>query len=117
MDAGCDDFIPKPVRAEDLLEKVGVHLDLEWIYETETGADLQPKPEERPLVAPPPEKILPLYEFAQKGHIVPIREQIDRIERLGDPFIPFVTELRRLAKGFHMKQMCAFLELYLGETE
>ena len=31
--AGCDDFIPKPVRAEHLLEQLGVHLGLEWVYD------------------------------------------------------------------------------------
>ena len=31
--AGCDDFIPKPVRAEHLLEQLRVHLALEWVYD------------------------------------------------------------------------------------
>ncbi|HEY9847414.1 MAG TPA: ATP-binding protein, partial [Candidatus Caenarcaniphilales bacterium] len=31
--AGCDGFIPKPVREAELLEKLRVHLELEWIYE------------------------------------------------------------------------------------
>ena len=31
--AGCDDFIPKPVWAEYLLEQLRVHLGLEWVYD------------------------------------------------------------------------------------
>ncbi|AFZ18018.1 hybrid sensor histidine kinase/response regulator [Allocoleopsis franciscana] len=31
-EAGCDDFIPKPVQAKHLLERLGVHLGLEWVY-------------------------------------------------------------------------------------
>ena len=31
--AGCDDFIPKPVRAEHLLEQLRVYLGLEWVYD------------------------------------------------------------------------------------
>jgi PAS domain S-box-containing protein len=31
--AGCDDFIPKPVRAEHLLEQLRVHLGLKWVYD------------------------------------------------------------------------------------
>ena len=30
---GCDDFLPKPVREVDLLEKLQLHLGLEWVYE------------------------------------------------------------------------------------
>ncbi|MFB8787886.1 MAG: ATP-binding protein [Potamolinea sp.] len=32
-EAGCDDFIPKPVGVKHLLERLGVHLGLEWVYE------------------------------------------------------------------------------------
>ena len=32
-EAGCDDFIPKPVRAKHLLEQLQVHLGLEWVYD------------------------------------------------------------------------------------
>ncbi len=32
-EAGCDDFIPKPVRAKHLLERLRVHLELEWVYD------------------------------------------------------------------------------------
>jgi signal transduction histidine kinase/CheY-like chemotaxis protein len=32
-EAGCDDFIAKPVEAKPLLERLGVHLGLEWVYE------------------------------------------------------------------------------------
>ncbi len=115
IDAGCNDFIPKPVRAENLLEKVGAHLGLEWIYGAEAETGSPDETEEAPFVAPPPEEVASLFDLAQKGHIVPIREQIDRIERLGEQFVPFAAELRKLAKGFHMKQMCGFLKPYLKE--
>ena len=46
-----------------------------------------------------------------------IRQEIARIEQLGDSFIPFAAELGRLAKGFKMKQMCEFLNPYLEEIE
>ncbi|TAF36114.1 MAG: response regulator [Oscillatoriales cyanobacterium] len=31
--AGCNAFLPKPIRAEELLNCLQVHLELEWIYE------------------------------------------------------------------------------------
>jgi CheY-like chemotaxis protein len=30
--AGCDDFIPKPVKIRHLLDKLAQHLNLEWVY-------------------------------------------------------------------------------------
>lgn len=32
-EVGCDGFLPKPVRETELLEKLQVHLGLEWVYE------------------------------------------------------------------------------------
>ncbi len=30
--SGCNDFISRPVNVDDLLEKIGIYLHLEWIY-------------------------------------------------------------------------------------
>ncbi|HEY9597151.1 MAG TPA: response regulator [Cyanophyceae cyanobacterium] len=32
--AGCNDFISKPIRSRELLEKLRRHLGLEWLYES-----------------------------------------------------------------------------------
>jgi signal transduction histidine kinase/CheY-like chemotaxis protein len=34
-EVGCDDFLPKPIREEDLLDRLQVHLGLEWVYEAD----------------------------------------------------------------------------------
>ena len=38
LNAGCDDFVPKPFREEVLLEKIGEHLEIKYIYEKENEA-------------------------------------------------------------------------------
>ena len=114
MAAGCDDFVPKPVRAADLLERIGRHLGLEWEYAAESEADGEPA-SARPLVAPPATEVLSLYELAQKGQIVALRSAIDRLEALGAEYGPFAAELRRLSRGFNMPQMCDFLRSHVEE--
>jgi signal transduction histidine kinase/ligand-binding sensor domain-containing protein/CheY-like chemotaxis protein len=111
LEAGCDDFIPKPVRFEELLEKVGIHLELEWFYEEEPAES--PAAEEIPLTYPPPGELIPLFELAQKGEIVTVGEQIDRIEKLDYRYLPFAARLRELAKSFDMEQICEFLSPHL----
>jgi PAS domain S-box-containing protein len=39
-EAGCNDFLPKPMRVQELLERLKVHLGLEWVYE-ESGVRSQ----------------------------------------------------------------------------
>ncbi len=116
-DAGCDDFIPKPVAVEELLHKLGVHLDLTWVYHEDVAANPTPLCEERSLTIPPQPDLLSLFESAQKGQIVTLREQIDRIAESGDEFILFTDTLRQFAKGFQMRRICDFLAPYLEAAE
>ncbi len=42
-----------------------------------------------------------------------IRDHIDRIEQLGPTYSRFAIELRRLTKGFQLKQLTEFLSKYM----
>ena len=134
-EVGCDDFLPKPVREADLLEKLRVHLGLEWVYE-ESGVSaaqtnvlcgtVQPSGitnQEQPtthdaqqtspkLIAPPAEELAVLLDLAMRGNLRGIAEQATRLEALNEQWIPFATHLRQLAKGFKGKQILEFLKQY-----
>jgi CheY-like chemotaxis protein len=138
-EAGCDDFIPKPVRAKHLLERLRVHLGIEWVYddlgfsqaadsEVEiadqdsegVASNKQPnnpnsKLQTPKLMAPPPEDIAVLLDLAMRGNIRGIDEQAARLEQLDDQFVPFASELRQLAQGFQVKQIREFLKPYTLE--
>ncbi|OAD20967.1 two-component hybrid sensor and regulator, partial [Candidatus Thiomargarita nelsonii] len=62
--ASCDDFISKPVKMDRLLERLQIHLELEWIYEQMT--EVEPKNEEvLPLIIPPMEELETLLKGAK----------------------------------------------------
>ena len=109
-EAGCTDFLPKPVQAEGLFEKLQMHLGFEWVYESAKKAESK-KAEQ--LVVPPQEELVTILEAVKKGRIMAIREDINRIEQLDPLYAPFVEELRQLTKEFKMKQLGEFLTKYL----
>src|SRR5258708_4874541 len=39
LDAGADDFLPKPVMEEELFEILGRHLKVEWVYVGRNGSE------------------------------------------------------------------------------
>ena len=82
-EAGCTDFLPKPVQAENLFEKMQMHLGLEWVYES--AIKVESKKVEQ-LVVPPQEELVTILEAVKKGRIMAIREDINRIEQL-DPVV------------------------------
>ncbi len=124
LQAGCDDFIAKPSRAEDVLEKLRIYLRLEWTYEkgdeahqkevliSEVGIDK----EDEVLIAPPLEEVRELHKLAMLGNLSGVNERLTQIERLDYNFVPFVKAIRKLVKAFQMDEICALVEKYIGES-
>lgn len=126
-DAGCDAFLPKPVRAEDLLEKLRVYLGLEWVYEEGNSEKAKGQTEENTqhstfstqnsFVPPPEEEMAALFDLAMMGDLRGIQEQAAKLEDLDSKYVAFTTELRQLAKGFQVKQIREFLKKYRGSNK
>ncbi|NQE32587.1 hybrid sensor histidine kinase/response regulator [Microcoleus asticus] len=116
VEVGCNDFIPKPIRIEELLEKLRTHLELEWIYEENLEeikkAEGEKKSLSSELVAPPDEEIAVLFNLAMMGDLRGIAEQATKLEQLNEQWVPFATHLRQLAKGFEEQQILEFIKKY-----
>ncbi len=113
LNAGGDDFLPKPVQASDLLEKLEMHLALEWIYE-ENASSL---PTTKEIIPPPVEELAQLYEIALKGRIKDLRKQLEQLEKMDDKFTPFTQELLQLAQSFQMEKIQSLIKKYLDLNE
>jgi signal transduction histidine kinase/DNA-binding NarL/FixJ family response regulator len=118
-EVGCDDFLPKPIREAELLEKLHLYLGLEWIYE-ETNSD-SPQPEtasaksnnHKPvLIAPPASEVAVLLDLAKRGDLRGMVKRAAQLEELDRQWVPFVTHLRQLAKEFKGKQIREFLKQF-----
>ena len=117
LTAGCNDFEPKPIQVEPLLEKIRTHLNLEWTYEDEAELQAQPTADDQSLEVPPLDALRPLFECAEKGEVVDVVAQIDRIEQLDVSFGPFVSRVREWTDAFQMEAICEFLKPYLEDRQ
>jgi len=116
-EVGCDDFLPKPVRETELLEKLQIYLGLEWVYEEETNATGTSSEQEREssqetIVAPPAQEIAALFDLAMRGDIRGIVERAAHLEALDRQWIPFAIHLRQLAKNFEDEKILEFIKQY-----
>jgi signal transduction histidine kinase/FixJ family two-component response regulator len=118
LNAGANDFLPKPIQAQSLLQKLQQHLNLEWIYEQQP--EVSTKPEESVLNAETAEMVVPssedialLYDLSRKGLINDLLQEIQRLETEDIKFLAFGENIRQLAKGFKLKQIRSFIEQYL----
>ncbi len=120
---GCDGFLPKPIREAELLEKLQVHLGLEWIYEeaavtrhSSVMIDIDQQTTDNgqlssaQLIAPPAEEIAVLLDLAMKGDLRGVAKRATQLEKLDQKWVPFSTHLRQLVKDFKGKQIREFLK-------
>ena len=123
LEAGGDDFLPKPVLVPDLLEKLKLHLGLEWIYSEEV-VESQPAleltrpltPHKASLTVPPSEEIESLFHLAMRGHLKGIIKQANRLEKLDGKYTLFSEKMRQFANNFQEKALLEFISQYRQEN-
>jgi signal transduction histidine kinase/DNA-binding NarL/FixJ family response regulator len=122
QEVGCDDFLPKPIREAELLEKLRLHLGLEWIYEEITNDSPKQKEVHPPspisqsqFIVPPAEEVAVLLDMARRGDLRGLAKRATQLEELDQQWVPFATHVRQLAKEFKGKQIREFLKQFEQE--
>ena len=125
IEAGCDDFMPKPFKTEHLLAKIQQHLGLTWIYDHEQ--ELAPLSSEGNLISilellakfpaqiPNQDLLTELHELAVIGDVQEILEKLTQLEQTSELYLSFVQELRKIANSFNMKKVRTFLEYFQND--
>ncbi|MEG4530598.1 PAS domain S-box protein [Microcoleus sp. D2_18a_D3] len=111
LEAGGNTFIPKPIQATELLQKLQQYLDLEWVYEANEDPLASPSDTDE-LIAPPATQMEMLYELAMKGNFLEIVKQAVLLEEIDPQYIPFAKRLHQMAKDFQDEEILTFIESY-----
>ncbi len=130
LQAGCNTFISKPIRADELLHLLQVHVGLTWIYEqpqtdltTTAGVSFSPSPTTPPdtqetvvsqLVGPSPESAAILFDLAMRGDLHGIVKAVNQLAQENEKLVFFAEKIRQLAKNFEEEQICNLVEQYLA---
>ncbi len=117
LEAGGDDFLAKPVEAEELFTLVAKHLQLTWKYdETITEVSLinsNKSVDLGDLVAPPLADLQILLELAQDGMLKELAETAQKIGQKSDSYQPFTQQIIHLANKFQTEQIEILIQKYL----
>jgi signal transduction histidine kinase len=108
-----DDFVPKPIDLDDLLLRIGRHLDLRWRTRPMAGFQItegQGHPAATRTALPPVADLDALYELALIGDIQGILHHVSGLEQRDETLEPFAATLRRAAEVFDTHAIKKYLQ-------
>ncbi len=115
--AGCDFFMPKPIRTHKLFSYIGELLELEWIHKNSDDAKkVSTEYLHTPSPFPKPQKavIQRMFDMAMVGDLLSLRDYAE-VLRQDYRYEAFSKKIIRHAKAFESAHLCSFLKLILDE--
>ena len=111
LEAGGDNFLAKPINAQDLFNALATHLQLTWNYEEETPVVDSP----REIIVPEAGDLQVLLELAQDGLIKKVIRVAEEIGQKDDRYQPFIQQILQLAKRFESEKIEELIQLSLDK--
>ncbi|NES95277.1 MAG: response regulator, partial [Desertifilum sp. SIO1I2] len=108
--AGASDFLAKPVQIEELYQILEKHLQLSWLYSEEKIEKLAQPTQSTEVEIPPLSELTSLLEFAKRGQMKGIQQELERLSHLNASYQPFVNKLDLLVKQFNIQKIRQFLQ-------
>ena len=105
--AGCDDFVEKPFKVEELLACLERHLFLTWIYDAEPA----PAASEGSSIPPSPQQLEDLDDMNKQGDVEGILEYLEEMEN-EQGLSGFVVKAKQLTHAFDESGLHDLLEHY-----
>ncbi len=109
LNAGCNDFLPKPVNIQELLDKLKQHLKLDWLYQ-----DKQPAPKlpgAQTIKVPSTELLEPCVAHVRIGDIQGLKSTLEQLCQTQPQYSAYFVKLKSLANEFRIGEIRNLLKM------
>ncbi len=117
VEAGCDDFLAKPVVLESLLATLQTRLGLTWRrerMEKRPPVPTESKPVDVEVVPPDLPTLADLHRLAVDGDLVRLLEALEILGTDAPHLAPFVRQMRTMARALRLDDMENWLATWLN---
>ncbi|PZO21733.1 MAG: hypothetical protein DCF25_04635 [Leptolyngbya foveolarum] len=116
LEAGANEFLAKPVQADELLGVLKTYLKLEWQYEAppESKSDSEITSTGDVSVTPTPEILAQFADMALAGDLDGI---IQEAQQLDSQYQGFADTVTSMAERFQVKQIRTFIQQMVSEDD
>ncbi|MDB9313459.1 ATP-binding protein [Spirulina sp. CS-785/01] len=114
---GCNDFLPKPLQEDDLLDKIQQHLQLQWNYTKQQITTVLPELSDfdsgldwEQFNLPPNDTISYFLQLAKRGRIPQLEQKIEQLQKETQNYTIFVQKMLQMTQEFKVNELKTFLE-------
>lgn len=120
--SGANEFLPKPIAVDELMEMLKSRLQLQWEYEEPSKISQRDDCDTLELaslascgiVPPPQDCVLHLQGLVKKGDLDGLQEEAKKIQLLDPRYAAFSQKLFQLADNFQLNELRTFIKQYLA---
>jgi CheY-like chemotaxis protein len=113
LEAGCDDFIAKPFKLEELLAKLRRYLGIEWIYQS-SAVEQQKTVSEVSSAGqkeiPPLESLRRLYKLVIQGNFGELSAELNTLAARNSAYGEFIETIRQFADRYDEDGIIKYIE-------
>lgn len=107
LSAGCDDFLTKPLKVPELMQKLKLYLALNWQHR-----DLVAGKTDAPRLQIPPTKLLQqCVAYARIGDLLGLKKQLSQLQTTHPEYSTYFVKLAHLADQFRIGEIRALLQM------
>ncbi|MDI1442973.1 hybrid sensor histidine kinase/response regulator [Polyangium sp. 6x1] len=105
QEAGCDEFLPKPVRFAALFALLARRLGLTWIRAPRAMEEAPRDEAPAPRIEPPPDVVAQLSDLAERGRIPELLEALQALAAEDEQLSAWVSEVRAFAETYRLREL------------
>lgn len=110
FNAGCNDFLSKPIHVEELLIKIKLHLGLAWTYQNQATTPTEETIDQTNTHLP--QSIGDeLIKFVRIGDLRGLNQRIDALAHQNSDYRPILLKIKKLSSEFRLGEIRKLLGL------
>ncbi len=110
LNAGCNDFLAKPINVEELMHKLKLYLGLDWLFQSDNPGQIS-HTKSQTLETPPSALLQNCIDYVRIGDLLGLRKELSQLCNDQPQYTAYCDKLIQLANQFRIGEIRKLLNM------